>query len=101
VLTKAAGELLTLEIISPRQSMLLADVYREEVLGMSAREAVQITEAFGFTDYELGSVLGRFDGRVYETLWEEVQRDPVNVEGGFTEDIQSLRAVFGKNQSKL
>jgi acyl-CoA oxidase len=60
---------------------------------------VQITDAFGFTDYELGSVFGRFDGRVYETLWDEVQKDPVNVEGGFSEDIRNLRV--GKNQSKL
>lgn len=81
--------------------MLLAEVYRQEVLGLSPQEAVQITDSFGFTDYELGSVLGRFDGRVYETLWEEVQRDPVNVEGGFKEDIQRLRTWVEKNQSKL
>jgi acyl-CoA oxidase len=92
---------LTFEIISPRQSVLLAEVYRQEVLGLSPQEAVQITDAFGFTDYELGSVLGRFDGRVYETLWEEVQRDPVNVEGGFSEDIGKLRTWVEKNQSKL
>ena len=93
--------MLTFEIISPRQSVLLASMYREEVLGLSAGEAVQITDAFGFTDYELGSVLGRFDGRVYETLWEEVQRDPVNIEGGFTDDIRRLRTWVGKKQSKL
>jgi acyl-CoA oxidase len=81
--------------------VLLAEVYRQEVLGLSPREAVQITDSFGFTDYELGSVLGRLDGRVYETLWEEVQRDPVNVEGGFKEDIQRLRTWVEKNQSKL
>jgi acyl-CoA oxidase len=93
--------LLTFEIVSPSQSVLLAEVYREEVLGLSPWEAVQITDAFGFTDYELGSVLGRFDGRVYETLWDEVQKDPVNVEGGFSEDIRNLRTWVGKNQSKL
>jgi acyl-CoA oxidase len=80
---------------------MLAEVYNQAVLGLSPQEAVQITDAFGFTDYELGSVLGRFDGRVYETLWEEVQRDPVNVEGGFSEDIRKLRTWVGKNQSKL
>jgi Acyl-CoA oxidase len=81
--------------------VLLAEVYQQQVLELSPQEAVQITDAFGFTDYELGSVLGRFDGLVYETLWEEVQRDPVNVEGGFTEDIRRLRTWAGKNQSKL
>ena len=64
------------------QAQLLADAYRSEVIGMTPREAVQITDAFGFSDYELGSVLGRYDGRVYETLWEEAKKDPVNAEIG-------------------
>lgn len=68
---------------------------------MTPREAVQITDAFRFTDFELGSVLGRFDGRVYETLWEEVKKDPVNVERGFREEIQKIRGWAGQNQSKL
>ena len=97
----ATGELLTFEIMTPKQSVWLSDAYREEVLGMTAGEAVQITDSFRFTDYELGSALGRYDGRVYETLWEEVRKDPVNVEGAFRKDIRRLTTWTSQNQSKL
>jgi acyl-CoA oxidase len=68
---------------------------------MTAREAVQITDAFGFSDFELGSVLGRYDGRVYETLWEEVKKDPVNVEMGLREDVLKMIRGDWKRESKL
>ena len=68
---------------------------------MTAREAVQITDAFGFSDFELGSVLGRFDGRVYQTLWEEVKKDPVNAEIGLREDVLKMIRGDWKRESKL
>jgi len=68
---------------------------------MTAREAVQITDAFGFSDFELGSVLGRFDGRIYETLWEEVKKDPVNAEIGLREDVLKMIRGDWKRESKL
>lgn len=69
------------------------------ILEMEPREAVQVTDAFGFTDYELGSVLGRYDGKVYETLLEEVRKDPVNRETALKEPI--LQIIQGKWKSKL
>ena len=68
---------------------------------MTAREAVQITDAFGFSDFELGSVLGRYDGRVYETLWEEAKKDPVNVEIGLREDVLKMIRGDWRRSSKL
>jgi len=68
---------------------------------MTAREAVQITDSFRFTDFELGSVLGRYDGRVYETLWEEVKRDPVNAEIGLREDVLKMIRGDWRRESKL
>jgi acyl-CoA oxidase len=68
---------------------------------MTAREAMQITDAFGFSDFELGSVLGRYDGRVYETLWEEVKKDPVNAEMGLREDVLNMIRGDWKRESKL
>lgn len=65
------------------------------------REAVQITDAFGFSDFELGSALGRYDGRVYETLWEEVKKDPVNVEIGLREDVLKMIRGDWRRESKL
>ena len=68
---------------------------------MTPTEAVQITDAFRFSDYELGSVLGRYDGRVYETLWEEVQKDPVNAEVELRTDVLELMKGRWRHMSKL
>jgi acyl-CoA oxidase len=68
---------------------------------MTPREVVQITDAFQFSDFELGSVLGRYDGKVYETLWEEAQRDPVNTEIGLREDVLRMLKGTWKHESKL
>ncbi|KAK7028137.1 hypothetical protein VNI00_014952 [Paramarasmius palmivorus] len=35
--------------------------------------AIGLTDAFGFTDWELDSALGVYNGGVYEALWEKVQ----------------------------
>ena len=68
---------------------------------MTAREAVQVTDAFGFSDFELGSVLGRYNGRVYETLWDEVKKDPVNAEIELREDVLKMIRGDWKRGSKL
>ena len=101
MLTKATAELLTYEIINPLQARILADAYRSEVLEMTPSEAVQITDAFDFSDYELGSVLGRYDGRVYENLWDEVRKDPVNAEVGLRQEVLELMSGRWRKGSKL
>jgi Acyl-CoA oxidase len=68
---------------------------------MSPQEAVQIMDAFQFSDYELGSVLGRYDGKVYETLWEEVRKDPVNSEKLLREPVLEMIQGKWKKGSKL
>ncbi|KAI8977142.1 hypothetical protein BDF20DRAFT_913512 [Mycotypha africana] len=40
--------------------------------------AIPLTDSFGFTDRELNTALGRYDGRAYEALWSAVQKNPVN-----------------------
>jgi len=41
-------------------------------------ETIGLTDAFGFTDWDLGSALGVYDGKVYEALWERAQTEPLN-----------------------
>ncbi|KAM0754099.1 acyl-CoA oxidase [Meredithblackwellia eburnea MCA 4105] len=38
-------------------------------------EAIGLTDAFGFSDWDLGSELGKYDGRAYENLLEKAKRD--------------------------
>jgi len=41
-------------------------------------ERIGLTDAFGFSDWELDSALGVYDGKVYERLWERAQENPLN-----------------------
>ena len=89
------------EIITPQHAQWLSEAYGDAILQFTPSEAVQITDAFGFTDYELGTVLGRYDGRVYETLWEEVQKNPVNAAPELKEEILKMMNMGQGLQSKL
>ena len=100
-LTKTTGALVLDQILTPTQAKLVAHAYTEAVMQLSPQEAVQITDCFEYTDYELGSVLGRYDGKVYETLWEEVQKDPVNSDIGLRNEAVKMMKGGWKYQSKL
>ncbi|PWN45795.1 acyl-CoA oxidase [Ceraceosorus guamensis] len=41
-------------------------------------QVIALTDAFGWTDWELSSSLGRKDGRVYESLMAEAEGNPIN-----------------------
>ncbi|KAF8829694.1 hypothetical protein HHX47_DHR2000235 [Lentinula edodes] len=41
-------------------------------------EAVGLTDALGFSDWELDSTLGMYDGNVYQALWDKAQTEPLN-----------------------
>jgi len=57
-------------------------------------DAVTLVDSFGFSDYQLNSALGRYDGNVYETLIEWASREPLNRGGdvvdGYEEEILPL-----------
>jgi len=53
----------------------------KELLNILRPQAIGLVDAFGFSDSDLnGSALGRYDGRVYETLFEWAQKDPFNTD---------------------
>lgn len=49
-----------------------------ELLVALRPNAVALVDAFDFTDRLLGSVLGRYDGRVYENLYKWALNSPLN-----------------------
>ncbi|CCG80995.1 Acyl-CoA oxidase [Taphrina deformans PYCC 5710] len=54
---------------------------RKDAINALQHDLVGLTDAFGFTDWELNSILGRHDGNVYEELWRTVnEKNPVNTE---------------------
>jgi acyl-CoA oxidase len=57
------------------------DVVRETVLQLLTAlrpNAVALVDAFDFTDRLLGSVLGRYDGQVYDNLYKWALNSPLN-----------------------
>ena len=40
--------------------------------------AIGLSDAFGFTDWELDSALGTYDGSVYQELWKRTKLEPLN-----------------------
>lgn len=50
----------------------------EQLLQELRPDAVALVDAFGFSDAELKSTLGRYDGNVYEAIYEQAKRSPLN-----------------------
>lgn len=70
------AELFESGFIDPMQSRLLRQALDEAVTEMmDVPTAVAMTDAFSFTEYDMGgSVLGRGDGKVYQEMWKVVQQ---------------------------
>jgi acyl-CoA oxidase len=52
----------------------------EELLALIRPNAIGIVDSFDIRDEVLGSTLGAFDGNVYERLFEEASKSPLNSE---------------------
>ncbi|XP_052049885.1 peroxisomal acyl-coenzyme A oxidase 1 isoform X1 [Apodemus sylvaticus] len=68
-----------------------------ELLTLIRPNAVALVDAFDFKDVTLGSVLGRYDGNVYENLFEWAKKSPLNK----TEVHESYHKHLKPLQSKL
>ena len=44
-------------------------------------DAVALVDAFDFSDTQLGSAIGKYDGNVYPALFEQAKRNPLNQKG--------------------
>ncbi|PCH43218.1 peroxisomal oxidase [Wolfiporia cocos MD-104 SS10] len=72
-------------------------------------EAIGLTDAFGFTDWQLDSALGVEDGSVYQQLWARAQAEPLNATepvDGYKEYIKPMlergqRVAAAASKAKL
>jgi hypothetical protein len=63
--------------LSSEQAVMVRQAVRGLLVALRP-DAVALVDAFNFSDHSLNSCLGRYDGRVYEALYEFVQREPLN-----------------------
>lgn len=57
------------------------DNVNESILRLLAEirpNAVALVDSFDFTDHVLGSILGRYDGNVYENMYKWALESPLN-----------------------
>jgi acyl-CoA oxidase len=48
------------------------------------------TDAFNFSDHMLGSALGRYDGKVYEAMYQHAKNDPLTLHAPMSPFISHL-----------
>ena len=60
------------------QQMAMVKKTQSRLLSEIRPEAVALVDSFDHSDYSLGSVLGRYDGEVYENLYKWAQGSPLN-----------------------
>jgi len=66
------------EGILSRQSLRMVNLCLNSVLDRIRIDAVPLVDALDFPDHILNSSIGRFDGNVYEALFEHAKKSPLN-----------------------
>lgn len=69
----------------------------KELLAQLRPNAVALVDAFDIHDKKLNSVLGRYDGNVYEHMFEWARKSPLNA----TEVHESFHKYLKPLRSKL
>uniref|UniRef100_A0A1A8BDP1 Acyl-coenzyme A oxidase n=2 Tax=Nothobranchius kadleci TaxID=1051664 RepID=A0A1A8BDP1_NOTKA len=89
-----SGDFLLAGLLNAPQ-VLQISVRIKELLSQLRPNAVALVDAFDIHDKKLNSVLGRFDGNVYENMFEWARRSPLNateVHESFHKYLKPLRA---------
>uniref|UniRef100_A0A8C6TST5 Acyl-coenzyme A oxidase n=1 Tax=Neogobius melanostomus TaxID=47308 RepID=A0A8C6TST5_9GOBI len=95
-ITQSSGDFLQAGLLTVPQ-MLQISVRIKELLCQLRPNAVALVDAFDFHDKKLKSVLGRYDGNVYENLFDWARRSPLNA----TEVHESFHKYLKPLRSKL
>ena len=81
-----------MELVKQKLLSLLSDIRRNAVL---------LVDAFDFHNVHLGSILGRYDGNVYENLFNWAKDSPLNKPKVRESYIKHLQPLLKPANSKL
>ncbi|XP_077574219.1 peroxisomal acyl-coenzyme A oxidase 1 isoform X3 [Stigmatopora nigra] len=95
-ISKNSGDFLQAGLLNGSQVLQIANRIKE-LLSELRPNAVALVDAFDFHDKLLNSVLGRYDGNVYEHMFEWARRSPLNA----TEVHESYHKYLKPLRSKL
>ncbi|KAJ7317100.1 hypothetical protein JRQ81_003262 [Phrynocephalus forsythii] len=85
--------------LSTDQIAMVTESYLD-LLPVIRRDAVPLVDAFDFSDANLNSALGCYDGRAYERLYEWAKKSPTNQQGNHVFKTY-LKPLFQNALSKL
>ncbi|KAH1183454.1 peroxisomal acyl-coenzyme A oxidase 1 isoform X1 [Mauremys mutica] len=93
-ISKHTGDFLQAGILTDAQ---VTQVYQrvKELLAAIRPNAVALVDAFDFHDNHLGSVLGRYDGNIYENMFAWAKKSPLNkteVHEAFHKHLKPMQA---------
>jgi acyl-CoA oxidase len=92
LITKSLGDFRQHDYLSSSQ----VDLVREQVvrlLPIIRKNCVLLTDAWDFSDFELGSTIGRYDGDIYRALVKRAADEPLNktqVPDGYEKHLKPL-----------
>lgn len=95
-ITKNSGDFLQAGLLNVPQVMQISSRIKE-LLAQLRPNAVALADAFDIHDKKLNSVLGRYDGNVYEHMFEWARKSPLNA----TEVHESFHKYLKPLRSKL
>uniref|UniRef100_A0A8V5HHI0 Acyl-coenzyme A oxidase n=1 Tax=Melopsittacus undulatus TaxID=13146 RepID=A0A8V5HHI0_MELUD len=95
-ISKNTGDFLQAGILTDAQITQVKQRVKE-LLAAIRPNAVALVDSFDFHDSHLGSVLGRYDGNVYENMFEWAKKSPLNK----TEVHESFHKHLKPMQAKL
>ncbi|XP_075870169.1 peroxisomal acyl-coenzyme A oxidase 1 isoform X1 [Nelusetta ayraudi] len=93
-ITKNSGDFLQAGLLTVPQVLQISTRVKE-LLSQLRPNTVALVDAFDFHDMKLNSVLGRYDGNVYENMFEWARNSPLNtteVHESFHKYLKPLRA---------
>jgi len=95
-----SGDFLEQGLLTPSE---IADIRQASInlLPVIRPNSVALVDAFEFHDRELNSILGRFDGNVYENMLKWAQSSPLNKTDVHPSYEKYLKPLFNRNKSKL
>lgn len=99
-LMETSGSFIEAGVLSTQQVQFI----RQEVYTLMEKlrpEAVTLVDAFDYSDYDLNSALGRYDGNVYEDLFKRAQASPLNEHQVPAAYYKFLRPLMNSQKSKL
>ncbi|XP_053309460.1 peroxisomal acyl-coenzyme A oxidase 1 isoform X1 [Spea bombifrons] len=95
-ISRNAGDFLQVGLLSASQIEQVQQRIKD-LLAVIRPNAVALVDAFDYTDSQLGSVLGRYDGNVYDNMFEWAKKSPLNK----TQVHESFHKYLKPLQSKL